>query len=153
LIACSPDTPRVVDPGIYKEVFTLQEKVIEELLRDYEEKAALQVAPQVLDPLQQTVATVIQGFLNHPEMERKRAISAIEFLNAPMLRVQLSELKKIHKEYQQTQSIIELIAALEAMRNAYGSGTKSSKATELSSTPKLERADLRLICFDVLSSD
>jgi superfamily II DNA or RNA helicase len=153
LIACSPDTPRVLDAGIYKEVFTIQEKVIEELLRGYEEKAALQVAPQALDSLQQTVGTVIQGFLNHPDVERKRAISAIEFLNAPMLRVQLTELKKLYKEYQQTQSIMELMGALETMRNAYGIDTKSPKATEVSCTPKLERSDLRLVCFDVLSSD
>jgi len=153
LIACSPDTPRVVDTGIYKEVFTLQEKVIEQLLQGYAEKTAMQVAPQPLDPLQQTVATVIQGFLNHPDVERKRAISAIEFLNAPMLRVQLTELKSLYKEYQQTQSVMELIAALEVMRNTYGVDTKSSKPANATSTPKLERSDLRLVCFDVLSSD
>ena len=89
LIACSPDTPRVVDTEIYGQVFALQEKVIDELLRGYEEKAALQIAPKALDPLQQTVATVIQNFLNHPQLQRKRAISIIEFLNTPMLRVQL----------------------------------------------------------------
>jgi ABC-type hemin transport system substrate-binding protein len=86
-------------------------------------------------------------------VERKRAISAIEFLNAPMLRVQLTELKSLYKGYQQTQSIMELIAALEAMRNTYGVDTKSSKPADATSTPKLERTDLRLICFDVLSSD
>lgn len=153
LIACSPDTPRIVDTEIYKQVFTLQEKVIEELLRGYEEKASLQVAPQALDPLQQTVATVIQGFLNHPEVERKRAIPAIGFLNTSMLRIQVTELKKLYKEYQQTRSIMELVAGLEAMQSAYGINAKHPKNTEFSPRPKLEREDLRLICFDVVSSE
>ena len=153
LIACSPDTPRMVDGEIHKTVFALQEKVIEDLLRGYEEKTALQSAPQAIDPLQQTVATVVQNFLNHPEVERRRAISAIEFLNAPMLRVQVTELKKLYKGYQQTQNVMEIVASLERMRDEYGLDGRQRRSTELPSGPKLQRDDLRLICFDVVSSD
>jgi hypothetical protein len=153
LIACSPDTPRVMDTETFKAVFTIQEKVIEDLLRGYEEKTALQIAPQPIDPLQQTVATVVQSFLNHPQIERKRAISAIEFLNTPMLRVQVTEMKKLYNEYQQTRNIMELVAGLEAMRSAYGINMKQPKNAVSPSRPKLEREDLRLICFDVVSSD
>ena len=32
LIACEKDTPRVVDPDIFRSVFDLQEKVIEDIL-------------------------------------------------------------------------------------------------------------------------
>ena len=150
LISCSYDTPRVVDPEIYESIFAIQEKVIANVLEGYEEKAALQTAPQAIDPLQQTVSTVVQQFLNHPQVDRKRAVGVIAFLNGPMQNIQVSELKKIYKIYQQTQSIAELIARLEAMQAAYAGEeqlpTKSGKPL-----PKLQREDLRLICFDVLS--
>ena len=151
LIACSYDTPRIVDQEIYKSVFALQEKVLENLLQGYEEKTALQTTPQAIDPLQQTMSTVVQQFLNHPQVERKRAVAAIEFLNGPMQNVQVSELRKIYKAYQQTQSIAELIAAIEAMRSAYGVGMKPQGEKAATLLPKLKREDLRLICFDVLS--
>jgi hypothetical protein len=80
LIACSPDTLRVVDAAILKGAFDAQEKALADIVRLQEESAALQVAPQALDPLQQTVATVIQAHLNHPDVDRKRAIAAITFL-------------------------------------------------------------------------
>ena len=151
LIACSYDTPRIVDQELYKSVFALQEKVLENVLQGYEEKTALQTTPQAIDPLQQTISTVVQQFLNHPQVERKRAIAAIEFLNGPMQNVQVSELRRIYKAYQQTQSIAELIAAIEAMRSAYGVDIKPPAENPEKPPPKLKREDLRLICFDVLS--
>ncbi len=93
----------------------------------------------------------MQQFLNHPQVERKRAIAAIEFLNGPMQNVQVSELRRIYKAYQQTQSIAELIAAIEAMRSAYGVDIKPPAENPEKPPPKLKREDLRLICFDVLS--
>ena len=151
LIACSHDTPRIVDQEIYKSVFALQEKVLENLLQGHEEQTALQTTPQAIDPLQQTISTVVQQFLNHPQVERKRAISAIEFLNGPMQNVQVAELRKIYKAYQQTQSIQELIAAIEAMRSTYGVDRRPQAEQAEKSLRKLNREDLRLVCFDVLS--
>jgi hypothetical protein len=152
LIACSFDTPRIVDQEIYKAIFEIQEKVLANLLQGQDEKAALQVAPQAIDPLQQTVATIVQQFLNHPQVDRKRAIAEIAFLNGPMQNVQVAELRKIYKLYQQTQSITELIAEIDAMRSAFGAQPKAPSDRPLAAVPKLRREDLRLICFDVLSS-
>lgn len=152
LIACNHDTPRMMNQEIYKSVFVLQEKVIADLLRGHEEKTALQAAPQAVDPLQQTVATLVQSYLNHPQVERKRAIGIIEFLNKPMLRVQVTTLRALHKAYQQTRSIAELIEGVEAMQSAYGANLKPQKDT-LPARPRLQREDLQLICFDVISGD
>ena len=152
LITCSYDTPRIVDQEIYKSIFDIQEKVLGKLLQGHEEMAALQVAPQAIDPLQQTVATVVQQFLNHPDVDRKRAIAAIAFLNGSMQNVQVAELRKLYKMYQQTQSISELLAGVEAMRSAFGAEMKPAMDNSTSEVPKLRREDLRLICFDVLSS-
>ena len=123
-----------------------------DLLQGQEERAALQVAPQAIEPLQQTVATIIQSFLNHPEVDRKRAIAGISFLNGPMQNVQVAELRKIFKLYQQTKSVSELIAGIEAMRAAFGADANlvSEKGAVL--VQALRREDLQLICFDVLTS-
>jgi len=151
LIACAPDTPRSVDHQIFKTVFDLQEKVIASILHGHEELAALQVAPQAIDPMQQTVATVIQNQLNHPQVDRKRGIAAIEFLSTPMLPVELKELRKLYKGFQHDGSVANLIAGIEGMQIAFGGAARGKSAATSVSAPKLRREDLQLICFDVLS--
>jgi hypothetical protein len=69
-----------------------------------------------------------------------------------MQNVQVAELRKIYKLYQRTQSITELIAGIEAMRSAFGADAKASSDRPSAAVPKMRREDLRLICFDVLSS-
>jgi superfamily II DNA or RNA helicase len=152
LISCNPDTPRVVDQAIYKSIFDLQERAVADILEGHEEKVALQTAPQAINPLQQTVSTVVQLFLNHPQVDRKRALGVIAFLNGPMQNIQVSELKKIYTAYQQTQSIEALISGLETMQAAYaGTGLAPASSKNGKSLPRLRREDLALVCFDVLS--
>jgi superfamily II DNA or RNA helicase len=153
LIACAYDTPRIVDQEIYKSIFEIQEKVLGNLLQGQEEKVALQVAPQAIDPLQQTVATIIQSFLNHPDVDRKRAIAGISFLNGAMQNVQVTELRKLYKLYLQTNSVSELIAGIETMRSAFGAEEKPTSEKGPTAVSPLRREDLQLICFDVLTSN
>jgi len=94
LIACERDTPRVVEPETFRSVFELQERVIGDILRSVQEQQALASAPRSVDPLQQTVATAIQGYINHPDIDRTRALQAIRYLNQLMLRVQIAELER-----------------------------------------------------------
>jgi hypothetical protein len=68
-----------------------------------------------------------------------------------MQNVQVAELRKIYRAHQQTQSIQELIAAIEAMRSAYGVDRRPQAEQTGKSFRKLNREDLSLICFDVLS--
>jgi hypothetical protein len=152
LISCNPDTPRVVDQAIYKSIFDLQERVVADILEGHEEKVALQAAPQAINPLQQTVSTVLQQFLNHPQVDRKRALGMIAFLNGPMQNIQVSELKKIYTAYQQTQSIAALISGLETMHASYaGAEAALVPSKNGKSLLKLTRDDLGLVCFQVLS--
>jgi hypothetical protein len=99
LIACERDTPRVVDPEMLRSVFDLQEKVIEEILRSAQEQKALEAAPRSVDPIQQTVAMAIQGYLDHPNVDRARGVEAIRFLNRPMLKVQVGEFRRAYREF------------------------------------------------------
>jgi hypothetical protein len=77
LIACEKDTPRVVDPDMFDQVFDIQEKAIESILKSFGQQQALEKAPRALDPIQQSIATTIQTYINHPDIDRKRAIAAI----------------------------------------------------------------------------
>lgn len=150
LIACQKDTPRVVDSEVFRSVFDLQEKVIEDILQSEEEKRALEMAPRSVDPIQQTVATALQSYLNHPDVNRSEAIEVIRFLNQPMLAVQVRKLRQIHREFQNKSDVKFLLSALEELRKASGSEPVTKQPAEKSK--QLRREDLRLICFDVLTS-
>jgi len=41
----------------------------------------MEVAPRSTDPFQQTVATLLQNYLNHPDVNRWEAIELIRTLN------------------------------------------------------------------------
>ena len=81
LIACAPDTPRVVGDC---DVFAVQDKVIEDILGSVRERQAVAAAPKMLDPLQQTVITLLRGYLNSPSVERAKVRDAMKRLGAPM---------------------------------------------------------------------
>ena len=150
LIACQRDTPRVVDPEIFRTDFDLQERVIADILQSEEEKRALEVAPRSVDPIQQTVATALQSYLNHPDVNRREAIEIIRFLNQPMLAVQVRRLRQIHREFQTKSDVKLLLTALEEMHKTIGGEQVLRESAEKSK--QLRREDLRLICFDLLTS-
>ncbi|MPZ75076.1 MAG: hypothetical protein GEU77_00960 [Deltaproteobacteria bacterium] len=150
LIACQKDTPRIVDPEIFGAVFDIQEKVIEDILQSEEQKRALEVAPRAVDPIQQTVATAIQSFLNHPDIDRKQAIEIIRFLNQPMLTVQVRKLRKSFRGFQTKSDIKLLLKEIQDLHDALG-GKKGMKEPAEKSK-QLKREDLRLICFDVVTA-
>jgi hypothetical protein len=150
LIACQKDTPRIVDPEIFATVFDLQEKVIEDILQTEEEKRALEVAPRAVDPIQQTVTTALQSYLNHPDVDRKQAIEMIRLLNQPMLRVQVQQLRKDFREFQRTGDVKILIKNIEELRQVT-QGEALAKETP-GRTQKVTREALRLICFDLLTA-
>jgi superfamily II DNA or RNA helicase len=151
LIACERDTLRVIDPEMFRAVFDLQEKVIEDIIRSVQEQKALEAAPRSVDPIQQTIATAIQGHLNHPDVDRPQAIEVIRFLNQPMLKVQVVELRRAYKEFQRNRDIKALLTAVEGMRSAYGEQPVNSHLAGSTSLDELRREDLRLICFDLVT--
>ncbi|MBI2986883.1 MAG: helicase [Deltaproteobacteria bacterium] len=148
LIACQKDTPRAVDPDVFRLVFDLQEQVIEDILQSEEEKRALEVAPRSVDPIQQTVATALQSYLNHPDVDRNQAIQAIRFLNQPMLRVQAQKLRQAYRDFQGRDDIRLLLGSIQELRKTVG----GEPATNVSARemPGLKREDLSLICFDLI---
>lgn len=151
LISCAQDTPRLVEPGIIRTVFELQEKVIENILQSFQELQALELVPRTIDPIQQTVATVIQGYLNHPNVDRRVAVEAIRFLNQPMMAVQIRELRQAYKDFQNDGLVNRLLETIKRMKAQLGEGEEEGKASKDDKIVCIEREDLRLICFDIIS--
>ncbi|RLI35440.1 hypothetical protein DRO66_07265 [Candidatus Bathyarchaeota archaeon] len=114
-------------------VFEIQEKVIENILLSFDRKIALEKIPRTLDPIQQTISTTIQTYINYPEIDRNNATNAIKFLNEPKLAVQIKELRGLYKDF-------------ESCADTKGSRKDNRK---LASTQRvhLGRGDLHLICF------
>ncbi len=146
LIACEPDTPRVVAEY---DAFEIQEKLIEHILESQRAQAALEKAPTKPDPLQTTVATVLRDQMNRPDLAREDVITALKFLAVPMTGVQVRELREAHRQYQETGDVKDLLAAVLSLRETYGENGKQRPA---SGTEPISRGDLQLVCFDYLCS-
>lgn len=151
LIACQKDTPRVVDPEMFNQVFELQEKVIEDIFQSVRQQAALEAAPRMVDPVQQTVTTAIQGYLNHPDVERSRALAAIRYLGLPMTHVQIRDLRGALREFQASTDIRSLLRFVERLRGEFQGGEAAPAAGGNGSRRQFAPEDLRLICFDFVS--
>ncbi len=151
LIACEKDTPRVVDPDTFNQVFDIQEKVIEDILKSFGQHQALEKVPRTLDPIQQTIATTIQTYINHPEIDRKNAIAAIKFLNEPKLAIQIKELRGIYKYFERNGEARELVDCVWQMIEVTGTAERLSSTSSPASRINLGREDLYLICFDFVS--
>ncbi|MFA4987701.1 MAG: helicase, partial [Candidatus Brocadiia bacterium] len=146
LIACEPDAPRVV--GDY-DVFDLQEKVIADILKSHEEQIGLEATPATVDPIQQTVATTLQGYLNSTSLKRPRVLAAIRYVNTPMMGRQVKQLRELFDTFKSGQDIAALMSGIEEMVGKYGAQTRSGSRGQ---AKPLTREDLHLICFDHLCS-
>jgi hypothetical protein len=143
LIACDKSAPRVVDPETFSSVFNLQEKVIDDILRTIQEQRAIEAAPRSVDPIQQTVATVLQSYLNPPDVDRRQTIEAIRFLNQPMLKVQVDALRKGYKAFQSKREIKVLLTVINELHGQFGEQGSAVRKEDPSSSASLTREDLK----------
>ncbi len=149
LIACQPDTPRVVDPLLRGRIFELQELVIDDILRSVRQQVSLEEAPRVVDPLQQTVATTLQTALARPEVSRQQIVDAIRFLSRPMLGVEVKELRTAFRSWQRSGQFPALLDAVETLKDRRGETFQTS--IRRTGQVELDREHLRLICFDLIT--
>ena len=145
LIACAPDTPRVVGDC---DVFAVQDKVIEDILGSVRERQAVAAAPKMLDPLQQTVITLLRGYLNSPSVERAKVRDAMKRLGAPMTHSALRGLRRIYEQFnrdQEVELVIDYVRSMDITSPEAGVGNSKPKRP-------LTRDDLHLVCFDFVWS-
>ncbi len=144
LIACSQDTPRVVGDV---DVFRIQEKVIAHILSRTLEQQAIEEAPKTLDPAQQAVATLLRGYMNHPDVDRQDVRLLIKGISMPLRNVHLKALRAAFQEFNRTNDLPQMIAALRSMPMVDVSSTTGRPASRV-----LAREDLHLVCFDFVWS-
>ncbi len=152
LIACDRDTPRVVDSDISGQIFDLQERAIEAIIKTFQEQQALEAAPRTVDPVQQTVATAIQGYINHPDVDRRVALDAIRFLNQPMMGVQVKAVRSAYGQFQEDGDIQQLLQRIMSLREEYDGEPAESDEKPTTGPAGITRDELRLICFEVVTN-
>lgn len=152
LIACDRDTPRVVEPSIFKSIFEIQEYVVDSILEAVGKQKALEVAPKTIDPIQQTLATVLQGYMNHPDFDRQICIDIIRFLNQPMMTFQIRACRQAYRKFQTSKDVKELMLSIDHIKSEYSTDRTSSEDNKSVKLEGIKREDLRLICFDIVTS-
>lgn len=145
LISCAPDTPRVVDSV---DIFAIQKKVIDHILKSSQEQQAVEAAPKILDPVQQTVTTVLRTYLNSPQVQRNDVKAAIQVLSEPMPRVHVKTVRKAYEDFAKRKNIQGLLETIRSLES--GVGGNGRPRPEVASP--INREDLHLICFDYVCS-
>ena len=145
LIACAPDTPRVVGDS---DVFAIQDKVIDDILNSVQEQQAVEAAPTILDPLQQTVITLLRGYLHSPAVTRSDVRGAMQRLRAPMTHAAIRDLRRAYDRFQHDQDIEAILIHVRSIDSVDSQGSASDRHPQ----DPLSRDDLHLVCFDFVWS-
>lgn len=147
LIQCQSDTLRFVPGDKEVDIFALQEKVIASIVQSSAVQVAVEEAPKLLDPIQQTIATTLRGYINSPAVSRKEIIAAIQSLNEPQPGVYIKTLRKAYEAFTATSQIDELLASVKSI-SASTETPDDNNVTRQESKSPLKREDLKLVCFD-----
>jgi ERCC4-like helicases len=148
LIHCQPETPRSMPFSDDINIFSLQEKVIDSILRHAARQVAREEAPRQLDSTQQAVMQLLNAYLTRSIDKRAEIIEALQRLQAPQPRVYLKSLKKAYELFKRNGQIDDL---LQTARNIGEiSEPKGKESPEPARSSSLKRDDLKLICFEYI---
>ena len=145
LITCAPDTSRFLGEA---DVFAIHEQVKAEILESLHSQVAMQVAPKIIEPIQQTVAAVLRSYLNNPTLDRKRVMEALRILSQPLPKVTLKKIKSAYDDFQ-------LVGNENGLLNVVlEKAIELSSQTTVSDKPivTLGPDDLRLVCWEYIWS-
>jgi hypothetical protein len=145
LIACSPDTPRVIGDA---NVFEIQEKIVDDILHSVHEQEAVEAAPKIVDPIQQAVMTVLRGYLSSPMIKRQDVKDAMQRLSQPMTHTSVKSLRKTYEEFQTRKEIQVLLKEIQELQGQSSAPDMTAEGGRV----LLKREDLHLICFDFVWS-
>ncbi|MEO8972941.1 MAG: helicase, partial [Ktedonobacteraceae bacterium] len=146
LIQCQPDTLRFVPSTGEVDIFSLQEQVIASIVQSSIEQVAIEEAPKLLDPIQQTIATILRSYINSTVINRKEITLALQQLNQPQPGVYIKALRKAYEAFIATNHVNELLASVQHIAQI----EKPSINTAIQERISLSREDLKLICFDYI---
>ncbi|MBS3821797.1 MAG: helicase, partial [Phycisphaerae bacterium] len=140
MIQCHPDEPRHIGE---QDVFALQRRVIDQILREDRNVTASAVVAGAPDPIQLNLAEDIKDAMRRGELDRTKAREAIRFLGQPAGRSLVAKLKGIRARVEPKRKALDDISQL---REEYGKDARTS-SPELT----LQEDQLRLVCFEYLS--
>jgi superfamily II DNA or RNA helicase len=147
IIACSPETPRFPPPYQEVDVFELQDKVIESILGDVEQQEVATIVNKPVVEEQTLVSQVLQGHLNHPDVDRQELRELRRFLKQPLVGAAVQQLRKALQIYSSTNDVQVLI---ETVRERYQHQGEFSSHSSGDKKPvsRIKREDLKLICYE-----
>lgn len=149
LIVCQPDTLRVVPMAGDVDIFALQERVLDHIVAQAQEQRAVEEAPKIVDPVQQTVATLVRGYLNHPDVDRKQARQLVQVLTRPLPGVHVKALRTAYQTFNRSKDVAALMQTLQTL--PLGDGIGQQRDSD-GSGRVIRREDLHLVCFDYVWS-
>jgi superfamily II DNA or RNA helicase len=126
IIACSPDTPRFPPPYHEVDVFEIQDKVIESIMGDVEQQEAAATVNSPVAEEQTLVAHVLQGHLNHPELDRGELRELRKFLKQPLIGASVQQLRNALQTYSSTNDVQVLIETVRTLYQHQGAFSSSS---------------------------
>ena len=145
LITCAPDTPRFIGDA---DVFAIQAKVQAHILNSIQAQAAQEAAPQIIEPIQQTVTALLRQHLNNPALQRSQVRQAIRALGQPMVRVALRRLQTAYEAYRENG---DATALLETVLTNVAAPLEPAQ-TQAQATRLLTVDDLHLVCWEYIWS-
>ena len=149
MIACSPDTPRFPPPYHEVDVFEIQDKVIESIMGDVEQQEAAAIVNKPVAEEQALVAQVLQGHLNHPEMDRQELRELRKFLRQPLVGASVQQLRNAIQTYSRTNDVQVLIETVRALYQHQGA-VSSNEPADKKPASRIRREDLKLICYEYI---
>lgn len=144
LISCAPDTPRFLGEA---DVFAIQEKVKADILRSIQNQVALEAAPKIIDPIQQTISTILRAYLNNPNLNRSQVRKALRVLGQPLIGSMIRKLKMAYEIYQSEQNETLLLESV--LKSGDVENIESQIAQPIR---QLTTDDLYLICWEYIWS-
>ena len=142
-VACQPDEPRYIGD---QDMFVLQQKVIDQVLASEREVEAKAAAANAVDPIQQTVAEEIKNAIRGNSVDRNVAKGCLTFLGQPMGASLHKKLRAATESWKQSRDDAALVSEVAALAEEF------SKERPVASTgPRLQPADLELICFEFVT--
>jgi F0F1-type ATP synthase delta subunit len=131
------------------DIFSLQEQVIASIVQSSVEQIAVEEAPKVLDPIQQTIATTLRGYINNPAISRNEIKTAIQKVIEPQPGVYIKTLRKAYEQFLTNRNIDELLTAIKSITSEQNTPHDASiQVGENAMKSPVKREDLKLVCFD-----
>ena len=146
LIACGPETPRFPPPYDEVDIYDIQEKIITNILGDIDQQRAATVVSKPVAEEQAVASQILAKNLNHPDYDRQELRELRKFLKQPLVGASVKRLREAVKQYQASEDIGPLVETIRTLKEEQGAPEVEEKVTG----PRIERKDLRLICYEYI---